>query len=73
MRLGDVPCDSMFVLARPEESTPIWHKGKDGKVRKVSGGWSEHRTIEPTEKEFWLFGSDVDVQPVHITPPVFFD
>lgn len=70
MRLSQVPCDSMFAPLHPDEFTPIFHKGKDGKIRKVSGSWNGHCTIDLKGEEEKLFANDPEIQPVYISPPV---
>ena len=73
MKLRQLPRDTMFVVSHPEESSPIYHMGIDGEVRKVLGSWCGHRTANSTKKENDAFTADMEVQPVFITASHFPD
>jgi hypothetical protein len=73
MRLSKMPSDNMFVLLHPGEFTPVFHKGEDGKIRKLIGGWRGHSTALLNGEESRLFNEDPEVQPVFIPPSPRFD
>lgn len=76
MKLKDLSCDSLFTPISQNESQPLYHKGKDGIIRKVvgpNGGWNGFATDDLHEKEKCKFTPDTEVQATHICCRLFFD
>lgn len=68
VKLSNLKKDSLFVL--DVKKSPLFHKGNDGIIRKVCGGWYGLSTMPLTKEESREMEESVRVVEVFITLPL---